>query len=183
MARTRTFQITSGCDTKERSSPRNTGSVASSPSDHSSFASAFSSAGLVGGSGVSAFDQSFVHLDCLEEVIAFFDMRFGKLTEDDPEELIDVGQNLNRVPRCCGAAPCLTPNGLVWLRKRERLLEGCEALNLQGVPQIALEDVKDTFFPSHLQNLSGNAFNGYNVMAIQFAMISAYEWPMVTRLV
>ena len=114
-----------------------------------------------------------------QEVIAWHDLKYGKLAEDDDEEIVDIGQNLGRTPRCSAAAPCVTPNALLWARKRQRLLEGVEVMALQGYPHFDLESVSNIMSPANFTNLAGNAFCGYNMLAIAIAQLSAYEWPLL----
>ena len=110
-------------------------------------------------------------------MVAFNDMLYGPPEE---EEIIDVGQALSRVPKCVGASPCVTPNSMLWARKRQRLIEPCEALHLMGVPPVRLGAVMDAkFTPAQLQNLAGNAFCSYNILGIQLSMMASYDWPLL----
>ncbi len=54
------------------------------------------------------------------EIIAFLDLSEGKVNPNGEEEIVDIGQGITRIPRCVGAAPCLTPGALMWCRKRRR---------------------------------------------------------------
>ena len=66
-------------------------------------------------------------------------------------------------------APCLTPDGLYWLRSRARPLLGFEAMTLMGfhwtrVPAAFHGD------EAHLRDLAGNAFNAFHVSILVLAM-------------
>ncbi len=111
-----------------------------------------------------------------QEVIAWFDLKHP-LTSMDEEEVIDVGQNLGRVPRAIGACPCVTSGSQLWLRKRRRMVEGVEALMLQGVKKFPHSLIEDLFVPANYYNLAGNAFCAYSAMAVQVGMLASYTWP------
>ncbi|CAK0832376.1 unnamed protein product, partial [Prorocentrum cordatum] len=111
-----------------------------------------------------------------QECVVFMDLTLGPIREGEPEEIIDVNQSISRIPRCTGSCPCITPNALLWLRKRQRLLEGPEIFALQGMPWFSNTMLASTFpRPGVYTNLGGNAYNAYNVMAIGIGMLTVYE--------
>ena len=104
-----------------------------------------------------------------KEVVAFWDLRSGRA--DGFEEVIDVGQSINRITSAKDAIPCCMPRGLLWLRRRFRLVEPNESLAFQGVRLRKFVEVAD-FSPSELQSLAGNAFCGNTVAAVTAAALA-----------
>ena len=75
---------------------------------------------------------------------------------------IDLSQSkANMAPPGCIAT--LIPGNRTWLAWRGRLLRGCEAMALQGMPLPA--HVRHTFSSSFLMDLAGNAFSTPCVLA------------------
>ena len=54
---------------------------------------------------------------------------------------IDVSQSIHRVPKVVNGLPCVTPHGILWLRRAFRRLEPVEALCAQGVPLASVEEL------------------------------------------
>jgi len=111
------------------------------------------------------------------ECVAFHDMLYGRVGKDNREEIIDVSQSINRVPRVIGGAPCTVPRGLQWLRKRFRRVEAVESLAFQGAPAPTFAEVAADFSHAELQSLAGNAFNAHTCMAMLVAAMVVFGPP------
>ena len=74
-----------------------------------------------------------------QEIVAFFDLEYGRIQEGEPEQVIDVSQSINRCPRMTDGFPCVTPNGTPWMRKEFRRVDPIECLATQGVPLADVE--------------------------------------------
>ena len=107
-----------------------------------------------------------------QEVVAFYDMKFGRITEG--EEIIDVSQSNNRIASGRDVLPCALPKGIPWARHRFRVIEPNETLACQGLGLRSFDSL-DTFTRAELQSLSGNAFSGNTVMACALAALVAFD--------
>jgi hypothetical protein len=110
------------------------------------------------------------------EIVYFWD-QIKPVPENAEEEVLDLGQSINRIPHCSNAVPCILPNSILWLRRRFRVVEPNEALHLQGIPLLGYPRL-DKWSPAELMDLAGNAFCGVNALAIFIAALTAYVWPL-----
>lgn len=111
------------------------------------------------------------------EIIAYSDA-INPAPEEGHDEVLDVSQSIDRLPRCKDAVPAICPKSVLWSRARGRCILANEKLALQGWPMMTREDFAD--FPTHvLDDLAGNAFNGQNIAAIVLAALTRYDWPVV----
>lgn len=104
-----------------------------------------------------------------QEVIAFVDISEGRAMV---EEVIDPSQSINRFPRLVSGAPCTTPKGVPWLRRRFRRLEAPESLALQGWRLLEHGEISAVASSAEIQSLAGNAFNAHTAMAMTIAAMS-----------
>lgn len=70
----------------------------------------------------------------MREIIAFIDQTSAPMSEDSPDEIIVISHMLNRDSRAIGKTPFVMPRGVLWSRKRFRMLEANEKLALQAWP-------------------------------------------------
>lgn len=112
----------------------------------------------------------------MREIIAFIDQTSAPIREDSPDEIIDIGQMLNRVSRATEKTLCVMPWGVLWSRKRFRMLEANETLALQSWPLMTRAQLSG-FSSVEISDLAGNAFNGANVAACLLALLTTYTWP------
>lgn len=76
-----------------------------------------------------------------------------------------------------GKTSCLTLGSKQWLRKRGRVLSGCERMSLQGVCPIKYKDGMSSCPEKDLWMLSGNAVNFYNMCQGLLAAWSVLDIP------
>jgi hypothetical protein len=100
-----------------------------------------------------------------QEIIYFKDKTSPLEDDNSDEEVIDVGQGLNRVPTCSNAVPCILPRSILFMRRKFRLILAPEALVLQRLPKFSPQDLR-AFSACELMDLAGNAFCGFNVLAL-----------------
>lgn len=78
--------------------------------------------------------------------------------------------------------PTLTPSGIFWLVRQERLLLGVEAIRLQGCDPSMLPGLRPGSHDSQfLQNLAGNAFCVYQFCAWMLAALAAGDLAGAAR--
>ena len=111
------------------------------------------------------------------EIVAFHDAR-GRLNPYEPEQIMDIGQSIDRCKPSGGVCPCILPRSMLWCRRAFRLLEGPEKLRLQALPWLSVDQVGPHFTTLELSDLAGNAFCGANVMSALLAMLSTYPFPL-----
>lgn len=84
-----------------------------------------------------------------------------------------------------GYVGCIHTKGVIWLRRRRRLLRFQEKLALQGVmpadfrmpPRGSVDDDSDdALTESHLHFLAGNAFNAQCVLLVLISLFTFSHW-------
>lgn len=109
-----------------------------------------------------------------QEIVAFWDQKFGRIAPGGNEVVIDTSQSIHRVPHLENGLPCVTPGSAFWLRRRFRRLEPNECLAAQGVPLLPFPVLAGHFSGAELQSLAGNAFNLNSCMAVTLATMIAF---------
>lgn len=106
--------------------------------------------------------------DRCREIVYYLDEVHGRPAV---EEVVDLGQSINRTTRGEGFTPCLLPNSIMWARLAFRELEPPESLALQGLPWFGYDRLSG-YSNRELFNLAGNAFCGNNALALVMAAFS-----------
>ena len=89
----------------------------------------------------------------------------------EAEQCLDVSQTALRVGLATGKTCCLTPGAEVWLRSEGRLLNGEEALHIQGF-WLADRQRLAEFTDKQLRDLAGNAFSAGCVASALLALLA-----------
>ena len=74
-----------------------------------------------------------------------------------------------------GKSPCLTPNGVRWLRRAGRRMRGEEMLRLQGLCP-ADRKLLFEFSDGQLRDLAGNAFNAGSFAVALLAALQVVDF-------
>jgi site-specific DNA-cytosine methylase len=84
-------------------------------------------------------------------------LRLGQKNVDMAHKtmIVDISQNVDRIPAQKAVVPCITPKGMPFLVDQGRPVLGIEALALQGVDTASIVPSIET--PSQLRDLAGNA--------------------------
>lgn len=106
-----------------------------------------------------------------QEVVAWFDMTLGRVQHDADEQVIDVSQSINRAPWAVAASTCVVPRGMMWLRKRFRLMQPNEGLAAQGFPLYTRRQLS-AFSESEVADLAGNTFCSHTALAFIVAALA-----------
>ena len=111
-----------------------------------------------------------------QEIVAFWDLKYGRIPSGGNEVVIDTSQSINRVPHLENGLPCVTPGCAFWLRMRFRRLEPTECLAAQGVVLLPFQfhALASYFSRAELLSLAGNAFNLNSCMAVTLATMIAF---------
>ena len=109
------------------------------------------------------------------EIVYFYDAT-RKKPEAPYEEVLDLSQYIDRTPIAQNCTPCITPGSKLWLRRRFRLVKPNERLMLQGLPLYTFDDLNG-FSANLINDLAGNAFCGFNIVAWFVSLHASYDYP------
>lgn len=113
--------------------------------------------------------------DRAKEVVLYLDLTLGRVVLPGMEEqVVDVMQSINRVPKVTGATPCILPKAFLWLRGRMRLMQANECLAAQGLPLYTRQELAN-FSHVEVADLAGNAFCANTCMAFVIAGLSCFD--------
>jgi site-specific DNA-cytosine methylase len=109
------------------------------------------------------------------ELLLFFDQTKPLDPTQDAEQVLDLSQDIRRVKVVVGKSPCLTPNGVHWLRRAGRRMRGEEMLRLQGLCP-ADRKLLFEFSDGQLRDLAGNAFNAGSFAVALLAALQVVDF-------
>jgi len=97
----------------------------------------------------------------------------------EEELMVDTNMSCDWQNVHMGICPCIVSSSSLWLLKRGRFLQPCEALHLQGFPVQIQQECIPPLSCREKVDLAGNAFSGQVLLAVLLALVTGVDWSLV----